>query len=90
MPAFQLERIAWGDEDATVADVTSLQVFRDLFASEVVRPGEEISIGSVTLMFTDLRGTTGMYRMVGDASHSGGSRHFGVLEKAIASEGGPS
>ena len=52
---FQLERTAWSDQAATAADVTSLQVFRDLFAGEVVRPGEEISIGSVTLMFTDLR-----------------------------------
>jgi len=52
---FQLERTAWSDEASTAADVTALQVFRDLFASEVVRPGEEISIGSVTLMFTDLR-----------------------------------
>ena len=52
---FQLERTAWSDQASTAADVTALQVFRDLFASEVVRPGEEISIGSVTLMFTDLR-----------------------------------
>jgi class 3 adenylate cyclase len=86
---FQLERTAWGDEAATAADVTALQVFRDLFASEVVRPGEEISIGSVTLMFTDLRDSTRMYRLIGDASAFGRVReHFAVLEKAIAAEGG--
>jgi class 3 adenylate cyclase len=87
--AFQLERTAWGDESATAADVTALQVFRDLFATEVVRPGEEISIGSVTLMFTDLRDSTRMYRMIGDASAFGRVReHFAVLENAIAAEGG--
>ena len=69
--------------------MTSLQVFRDLFASEVVRPGEEISIGSVTLMFTDLRDSTRLYRKIGDASAFGRVReHFDVLEQAIASEGG--
>ena len=56
---FQLERTAWSDQATTAVDVTILQVFRDLFASEVLRPGEEISVGSVTLMFTDLRDSTG-------------------------------
>jgi class 3 adenylate cyclase len=86
---FQLERTAWSDQASTAADVTALQVFRDLFASEVVRPGEEISIGSVTLMFTDLRDSTRMYRVIGDASAFGRVReHFEILEKSIAAEGG--
>jgi len=86
---FQLERTAWSDQASTAADVTALQVFRDLFAHEVLRPGEEISIGSVTLMFTDLRDSTRMYRQIGDASAFGRVReHFEVLEKAVASEGG--
>ncbi|HXD11222.1 MAG TPA: DUF5939 domain-containing protein, partial [Anaerolineales bacterium] len=86
---FTLERTAWSDQAATAADVTALQVFRDLFATEVVRPGEEISIGSVTLMFTDLRDSTRMYRLIGDASAFGRVReHFEILEKAIAKEGG--
>jgi class 3 adenylate cyclase len=86
---FQLERTAWSDQASTAADVTALQVFRDLFASEVIRPGEEISIGSVTLLFTDLRESTRLYRRLGDASAFGRVReHFDVLEQAIASEGG--
>ena len=86
---FQLERTAWSDQASTAADVTALQVFRDLFASEVVRPGEEISIGSVTLMFTDLRDSTRLYRRIGDAPAFGRVReHFQVLEQSIASEGG--
>ena len=86
---FQLERTAWSDQAATAADVTSLQVFRDLFASEVIRPGEEISIGSVTLMFTDLRDSTRLYRKIGDAPAFGRVReHFDVLEQAITAEGG--
>ena len=86
---FQLERTAWSDQASTAADVTVLQVFRDLFASEVVRPGEEISIGSVTLMFTDLRDSTRLYRKIGDAPAFGRVReHFNILEQAIDAEGG--
>jgi adenylate cyclase len=86
---FQLERTAWSDQATTAADVTALQVFRDLFATEVIRPGEEISIGSVTLLFTDLRDSTRLYRRIGDASAFGRVReHFEILENAIASQGG--
>jgi class 3 adenylate cyclase len=86
---FSLERTSWSDQASTAADVTALQVFRDLFATEVVRPGEEISIGSVTLMFTDLRDSTRMYRSIGDASAFGRVReHFEILEKYVAEEGG--
>ncbi|HET9914909.1 MAG TPA: DUF5939 domain-containing protein [Anaerolineales bacterium] len=86
---FQLERAAWSDQASTAADVTALQVFRDLFASEVVRPGEEISIGSITFMFTDLRDSTRLYRKIGDAPAFGRVReHFEMLEQSVASEGG--
>ena len=86
---FQLERTSWGDQAATAADVTALQVFRDLFATEVIRPGEEISVGSITLMFTDLRESTRLYRRIGDAPAFGRVReHFQLLEDEIAAEGG--
>ncbi len=86
---FQLERTAWGDQAATAADVTALQTFRDLFAHEVIRPGEEISVGSITLMFTDLRESTRLYRKIGDAPAFGRVReHFQFLEEAVAAEGG--
>jgi class 3 adenylate cyclase len=86
---FELERTAWSDQAATAADVTTLQVFRDLFSSEVLRPGEEISVGSTTLMFTDLRNSTKMYREIGDAPAFGRVReHFEILEQAVAAEGG--
>jgi class 3 adenylate cyclase len=86
---FELERTAWSDQAATAADVTTLQVFRDLFSTEVLRPGEEISVGSTTLMFTDLRNSTKMYREIGDAPAFGRVReHFEILENAVAAEGG--
>jgi class 3 adenylate cyclase len=87
--SFELIRTAWSDQAATAADVTILQTFRDLFSTEVLRPGEEISVGSITLMFTDLRGSTKLYREIGDAPAFGRVReHFEILQRAVDSEGG--
>ena len=62
-----LERTAWSDRVATAAEVTALQAYRDLFAAEALRAGEPISVGTLTVVFTDLRGSTRYYRDVGDA-----------------------
>jgi class 3 adenylate cyclase len=84
-----LERLAWSDQAATAAEVTALQVFRDLFASEALRPGEQISVGTLTILFTDLRHSTQLYREIGDARAFGRVMgHFDVLKKAIAEEDG--
>ncbi|MBV9454760.1 MAG: adenylate/guanylate cyclase domain-containing protein [Rubrobacter sp.] len=86
---FILERMAWSDQAATAAEVTTLQVFRDLFSNELLRPGEQISVGSLTILFTDLRDSTSFYRKIGDAPAFGRVLdHFGVLREAIAEEDG--
>ena len=86
---FILERTAWSDDAATAAEVTALQVFRDLFASEALRPGEQISVGTLTVLFTDLRDSTRMYREIGDATAFGRvMNHFDVLKQVIADENG--
>lgn len=84
-----MERLAWSDQAATAAEVTALQIFRDLFASEALRPGEQISVGTLTVLFTDLRHSTQLYREIGDATAFGRVMgHFDVLKKAIAEEDG--
>jgi class 3 adenylate cyclase len=86
---FVLERTAWSDQAATAAEVTALQVFRDLFSNEALRPGEQISVGTLTILFTDLRGSTQLYREIGDAPAFGRvMNHFDVLREAIRSEDG--
>jgi class 3 adenylate cyclase len=86
---FILERTAGSDDAATAAEVTALQVFRDLFASEALRPGEQISVGTLTVLFTDLRNSTRMYREIGDATAFGRvMNHFDVLKQVIADEDG--
>jgi class 3 adenylate cyclase len=86
---FILERTAWGDQAATAAEVTALQLFRDLFATEALRPGDRINVGQMAVLFTDLRNSTRLYREIGDAVAFGAvMNHFDVLREEIAREGG--
>jgi class 3 adenylate cyclase len=86
---FVLERLAWSDQAATAAEVTALQLFRDLFSTEALRPGAQISVGTLTVVFTDLRGSTSLYREIGDAPAFGiVLDHFEVLKQIVRDESG--
>jgi class 3 adenylate cyclase len=86
---FRVEREAWGGQAASAAEVTALQLFRDLFATEALRPGDQINVGQMTILFTDLRNSTRLYREIGDAVAFGAvMNHFDVLREEIAREGG--
>lgn len=63
----QFEDDRWRDQAATAAYVTSLSRFRDLFSSEILAPGEEIAVRNLSVMFTDLKGSTAFYQQTGDA-----------------------
>jgi class 3 adenylate cyclase len=84
-----LEQVNWANDTVSAAQVTSSQLFRDLFANEVLKKGEKISVDNLTLMFTDLFDSTGMYNEEGDDKAVGQViNHFEVLEDAIANENG--
>ena len=86
---FMLERTAWSDQALFAAEVTALQVFRDLFAGEALRPDEPISVGTLTVLFTDLRDSTRFYLEIGDAPAFGSVMdHLDVLREAVTDEGG--
>ena len=86
---FILERTEWSDDAATAAEVTAVQMFRDLFAREALRPGEQISVGTLTVLFTDLKNSTRLYREIGDATAFGRvMNHFDVLKETIAEQDG--
>lgn len=86
---FILERMKIADDAVTAAEISTLQIFRDLFSSEALRPGEHISVGKAVLLFTDLKNSTRMYREIGDAkAFSYVMDHFDVLKNAISSNNG--
>lgn len=84
-----LEEVSWRSEAVTAAKVTAMQEFRDLFSSEVLSPGQNIAIGHVTILFTDLVGSTSLYETAGDSSAYGQVRsHFDFLAARIAKNSG--
>ena len=84
-----VERTSWGDTAVTAAEVTALPEFRDLFSSEVLAEGAFAHVGSLAVLFTDLRDSTAMYARVGDAKAFGHvMRHFDILQARVATGGG--
>lgn len=84
-----LENADWSEETMTAAKVTAMQEFRDLFSSEVLAPGQKIAIGHVTILFTDLKGSTALYEEAGDANAYGRVRgHFDFLTEHIKQNSG--
>ena len=84
-----LERTAWSDTAATAAEVTALQAYRDLFAADALRLGEPISVGALTVVFTDLLGSTRYYHDAGDAPAFGSVlQHLDLLRHAVSLEDG--
>jgi class 3 adenylate cyclase len=56
---------------------------------EALRPGEQISVGTLTVLFTDLRHSTQLYREIGDATAFGRvMSHFDVVRKAVIEHDG--
>lgn len=84
-----LENADWSEDTITAAKVTAMQEFRDLFSSEVLAPGQKIAIGHVTILFTDLKGSTALYEESGDANAYGRVRgHFDFLTEHIKQNSG--
>ncbi len=76
--------------DALTADrVTALQAFRDLFSDQVLRPGDEVAVARIALLFTDLRRSTNLYGRIGDAAAYQLVRdHFAFLAEIVRRHNG--
>jgi class 3 adenylate cyclase len=79
-----VESRAWAADVLTAHQATTMQCFRDLFPDQILRPGEDMAVGNVTLMFTDLKGSTALYERLGDgAAYRLVREHFAFLAAAI-------
>jgi class 3 adenylate cyclase len=73
----------------TATRMLSNQTFRDLYRSGTFDPEQRFKITNITILFTDLRGSTALYDRVGDLAGFDLVRsHFGALLTAVSSEGG--
>lgn len=84
-----VEKTNWDEDVTTAAEVTAMQEFRDLFSAEVLAPGQQVGIENVTILFSDLEGSTSLYEEIGDANAYGQvRRHFDYLTKWISTYNG--
>jgi class 3 adenylate cyclase len=73
----------------SAARLLSNQTFLDLFASETIVAAEGLEVRRLTLLFTDIQGSTAMYERVGDMKAFDVVRlHFGFLRESITHNAG--
>ena len=86
---FIIESRSWIADALTAHHVTTLEAFREMFSDAVLRPGDEVAIGHVTLMFTDLKASTALYGRVGDArAYQLVRNHFAFLAEQVRQHDG--
>lgn len=65
------------------------QVFRDLFGIQELIPDLHIRVQAITLLFTDLKGSTELYDRAGDLpAYDLVQKHFQVLRQAVQAHSG--
>jgi class 3 adenylate cyclase len=73
----------------TALDMMLLTEFKQIFASDLLSQRESLSVKSLTLMFTDITGSTAMYKRLGDVRAYNLVRdHFEVLFREIDQHNG--
>jgi class 3 adenylate cyclase/carbon monoxide dehydrogenase subunit G len=82
---FVIEDRDWAKDALTGELVIAMPAFRRLCPEQLLRPGDEVEIGRVAIVFTDLQGSTKLYDQLGDASAYRLVRdHFAYLSERVA------
>lgn len=84
-----IEEREWARDALTAHRVTSMQLFRDLFGGDVLSPGDEVAIDTMTFLFTDLKGSTKLYNRIGDGrAYQLVRHHFDYLRDRVRRHNG--
>lgn len=84
-----LEQRPWVRDALTADRVTAMQAFRDLFSDQVLRPGDEVEVTRICLLFSDLQGSTALYGAIGDArAYHLVREHFAFLAAIVRENNG--
>jgi class 3 adenylate cyclase len=86
---FVVEERDWAKDALTGERVIAMPAFRRLCPEQLLRPGDEVEIARVAVMFTDLQGSTKLYDDLGDASAYRLVRdHFAFLSERVERHNG--
>lgn len=65
---FVIEELAWRKNAVTGDQAIARAAFRRYCPDQLLRPGDDVRISNVVLLFTDLKGSTSLYEAIGDAA----------------------
>ena len=86
---FVIEDRNWTRDALTGESVIAMPAFRRLCPEQLLRPGDDVEIGRVAVVFTDLQGSTKMYEALGDATAYHLVRdHFAFLSERVQRHNG--
>ncbi len=73
----------------SVKELVTTQAFRDLFRAESIPAQGGLALKNLTVLFTDLKGSTELYSRMGDMrAYALVGEHFGILRDVVAARGG--
>ncbi len=86
---FVVEDRSWAKDALTGETVIAMPAFRRLCPEQLLRPGDDVEIGRVAIVFTDLQGSTKLYDELGDATAYRLVRdHFAFLSERVRRHNG--
>jgi class 3 adenylate cyclase len=84
-----IERAGKTPDVVTGAAILTQPEFLDLFGTEAPAVGMELSVGSLTVLFSDLTGITALYEQIGDArAFALVQAHFAEMARVVAAHEG--
>lgn len=86
---FVIEDRRWAADALSGDRVIAMPAFRRLCPEQLLRPGDDAEIANITIMFTDLQGSTQLYDRLGDAvAYRLVRDHFAFLAERVQRHGG--
>jgi class 3 adenylate cyclase len=84
-----IEELAWRRDALTGDRAIALPAFRHYCPEQLLRPGDDVRIANVVLVFTDLKGSTSLYEALGDtAAYKLVRDHFDYLSEIVQRHNG--
>jgi class 3 adenylate cyclase len=82
-------RAMLSDDDTRAVELFTLHAFRELFPDDVLPTDESLRVADISVMFTDIRGSTQLYERLGDSRAYRLVRdHFAVLFDVVEEQRG--
>jgi adenylate cyclase len=80
----KLERLGYASDAATAHYLSTVDDFRRLFSRDLLKRGTPLKVTRVTILFSDLTGSTALYSKIGDAAaFRVVDDHFDVIREIV-------